>query len=46
MFSRTALIFFGVAFLTFMSIAAFPAFVEDMRVRFPYSLMRQADVPT
>ncbi|KAK9818551.1 hypothetical protein WJX74_006208 [Apatococcus lobatus] len=31
-FSRTALIFFGVAFLTFMSIAAFPAFVEEMQV--------------
>jgi hypothetical protein len=31
-FSRAALLFFVVAFLTFMSIAAFPAFVEDMKV--------------
>jgi hypothetical protein len=31
-FSRTALLFFVVAFLTFMSISAFPAFVEDMKV--------------
>ena len=29
---RTSLIFFVVAFLTFMSISAFPAFVEDMKV--------------
>lgn len=32
-YARAALLFFVVAFLTFMSIAAFPAFVEDMRVR-------------
>lgn len=31
-FSRAALLFFVVAFLTFMSIAAFPAFIEDMKV--------------
>jgi ABC-type multidrug transport system permease subunit len=31
-FSRTALLFFVVAFLTFMSIAAFPAFTDDMKV--------------
>ncbi|PNH10695.1 ABC transporter G family member 12 [Tetrabaena socialis] len=32
-YSRTAMMFFVVAFLTFMSIAGFPAFVEDMGVR-------------
>jgi len=32
-YSRAALLFFVVAFLTFMAIAAFPAFVEDMKVR-------------
>ena len=32
-FSRTALLFFVVAFLTFMSISAFPAFVEDLKAR-------------
>ena len=31
-FSRAALLFFVVAFLTFMAISAFPAFVEDMKV--------------
>ena len=31
-YSRAALLFFVVAFLTFMSISAFPAFVEDMKV--------------
>lgn len=31
-YSRAALLFFVVAFLTFMSIAAFPAFTEDMKV--------------
>lgn len=31
-FSRAALLFFVVAFLTFMSIAAFPAFIEDVKV--------------
>ena len=31
-YSRAALLFFVVAFLCFMSIAAFPAFVEDMKV--------------
>ncbi|MEW5317657.1 MAG: hypothetical protein WDW38_008939 [Sanguina aurantia] len=31
-YSRTALLFFIVAFLTFMSISGFPAFVEDMAV--------------
>lgn len=31
-FSRAALLFFVVAFLTFMSIAGFPAFAEDMKV--------------
>lgn len=31
-YSRAALLFFVVAFLTFMSIAAFPAFIEDMKV--------------
>lgn len=31
-YARAALFFFVVAFLTFMSIAAFPAFVEDMRI--------------
>ena len=31
-FSRAALLFFVVAFLTFMAIAGFPAFVEDMKV--------------
>lgn len=31
-YARAALLFFVVAFLTFMSIAAFPAFVMDMRV--------------
>lgn len=31
-YSRAALLFFVVAFLTFMSIAGFPAFVEDMKV--------------
>ena len=31
-YSITALLFFVVAFLTFMSISAFPAFVEDMKV--------------
>lgn len=30
--SRAALLFFVVAFLTFMSIAGFPAFQEDMQV--------------
>ena len=35
-YARAALLFFVVAFLTFMSIAAFPAFVEDMRVRGAY----------
>ena len=37
-YARAALLFFVVAFLTFMSIAAFPAFVEDMRVRAARSL--------
>ena len=32
-YARAALLFFVVAFLTFMSISAFPAFVEDMKVR-------------
>ena len=31
--SRAALLFFIVAFLTFMSISGFPAFQEDMQVR-------------
>lgn len=31
-YSRAALLFFVVAFLTFMSVAAFPAFVEDMKI--------------
>ncbi|GIL56549.1 hypothetical protein Vafri_11897 [Volvox africanus] len=31
-YSRSAMMFFVVAFLTFMSIAGFPAFVEDMAV--------------
>ncbi|KAG2485433.1 hypothetical protein HYH03_015813 [Edaphochlamys debaryana] len=31
-YSRSALLFFVVAFLTFMSIAGFPAFQEDMQV--------------
>ena len=31
-YSRAAELFFVVAFLTFMSIAAFPAFIEDMKV--------------
>ncbi|KAG2450898.1 hypothetical protein HYH02_004730 [Chlamydomonas schloesseri] len=31
-YSRSAMMFFVVAFLTFMSIAGFPAFVEDMQV--------------
>lgn len=31
-YSRAALLFFAVAFLTFMSIAGFPAFQEDMKV--------------
>ena len=31
-FSRTALLFFTTAFLTFMSISGFPAFMEDMKV--------------
>lgn len=31
-YSRAALLFFVCAFLTFMSISAFPAFVEDMKV--------------
>jgi len=31
-YSRAALLFFVVAFLTFMAIAAFPAFVEDMKI--------------
>ncbi|EFJ40488.1 hypothetical protein VOLCADRAFT_99753 [Volvox carteri f. nagariensis] len=31
-YSRAAMMFFVVAFLTFMSIAGFPAFVEDMAV--------------
>ena len=31
-YSRTSLMFFVVAFLTFMAIAGFPAFVEDMAV--------------
>ncbi len=35
-YSRTALIFFAVAFLTFMSIAAFPAFIEEMEVKALY----------
>jgi hypothetical protein len=30
--SRAALLFFIVAFLTFMSISGFPAFQEDMQV--------------
>lgn len=30
--SRSALLFFVVAFLTFMSISAFPAFIEDLQV--------------
>ena len=29
-YSRASMLFFIVAFLTFMSIAGFPAFVEDM----------------
>ena len=31
-YSRAALLFFVVAFLTFMAIAGFPAFIEDMKV--------------
>lgn len=31
-YSRTALLFFTVAFLTFMSISGFPMFVEDMMI--------------
>ena len=31
-YSRTSMMFFVVAFLTFMAIAGFPAFVEDMSV--------------
>jgi hypothetical protein len=31
-YSRTAMMFFLAAFLTFMSIAGFPAFAEDMAV--------------
>jgi hypothetical protein len=31
-YSRAALLFFVVAFLTFMAIAGFPAFIEDLKV--------------
>ena len=31
-YSRAALLFFVVAFLTFMAIAAFPSFIEDLKV--------------
>lgn len=31
-FNRFAILFFSVAFLTFMAIAAVPAFIEDMKI--------------